>query len=202
MAELRGQRSRESRSLTGHHFSRPPATILLPSALLDPNSVPSPHPRHPITGKGSFPASAARLPYPRRGYLLQKQDKGQGARGGEATRRSEGRRPGEKGGRRQRRLSARVLLLTALPLLCAEATSPAGRRHPPRRRGGGEPPSPGRRAPTFTCLREETPPSQGHCRSGGTGEVGRGERGEEPTDGGIWKSVVLPSAWVFPPHAL
>lgn len=42
--------------------------------------------------------------------------------------------PGSEGGRR-RRLSARVPRLTALPLLCAEAASPARHRHRPRATG-------------------------------------------------------------------
>lgn len=78
---------------------------LLPSPFLAPNSFPPPYLRHPSAGKGSFQAPAARLPDPRRGYLLQKRDKGQGTRGGEAAQRNEGRSPGEEGGRRRRWLS-------------------------------------------------------------------------------------------------
>lgn len=56
-----------------------------------------------------------------------------GARGGRQPAGVKDEAPGSEGGRR--RLSARVPRLTALPLLCAEAASPAGHRHRPRATG-------------------------------------------------------------------
>lgn len=145
-----------------------PAT-LLPSPLIAPNSFPPPYLRHPSTGKGSFRAPAARLPYPQQGYLLQKRDRGQGTRGGEAARRNEGRGPGEEGGRRRRRLSL------AFPCsqrchYCARGRLP-GRPPPPALKTRGvrrEAREPARWK--LTCRRAETQRSRV-----GTGEKGSGE---------------------------
>lgn len=164
-----------------------------PLPLLARNSFPPPRARHPVTGKGSFPAAAARLPDPRRGYLLQKRDGDRGQGEGEAARRSEGRSP-----RRGRWAAAAVSsrsLLTALPLLCAEAASPAGRRHPPTDTGvqaGGAEPAPG----AHLLLRE----TQRGPAAGGT-ERWEAEMGEG-AGYGIRTTTVLRSPRLSPTYTL
>lgn len=121
------------------------------------SSAPCPPPR---SREGKFPGARSPAPDPRRGYLLQKRDKGQGTGEGAARRRG-GRGPGEEGGRRRRRrrLSAGVL--------CSQRCHYCGPRPPPRRprpsgpeRGGAQ--SAPRR---LTCRRGQRREVRGRRRS-------------------------------------
>lgn len=165
-ARLRGRRSwsrghpQDTRSPASPHASPPPPR----PQLLSP-----PQPRHPLTGRGSFPEPAAGSG-PSAGYLMQRRDAGQGAGEGDSPR---ARRtvPGEEGGRR--RLSA-PSLLTALPLLRAGASPPAATTADER--GGGRPGAGGRGAHL---------PSREHGRAPGwNGAVGsvQGRRAGEPRE--------------------
>ena len=124
-----------------------------------PQLLSPPQPRHPLTGKGSFPVPAAGSG-PSAGYLLQRRDAGQGPGVGDSPR-ARRTKPGEEGGRR--RLSA-PSLLTALPLLRAGASPPAAAT---AEKGGGPGPGPQPGA--------HLPPRE-HCRAPGwDGAVGSGE---------------------------
>ena len=179
-ARLRGRRSwsqghpQDTRSPASPHASPPPPR----PQLLSP-----PQPRHPLTGRGSFPEPAAGSG-PSAGYLLQRRDPGQGAGEGDSPR---ARRtvPGEEGGRR--RLSA-PSLLTALPLLRAGASPPAATTAEER---GGACPGPGARALT--------------CRRGNTGQLPDGtaqwgaDRGEGRASHASGETTVLRGP-AFPAH--
>lgn len=128
VAWLKGQQSGEPRSLTGHHLAGPPAPSPLPSARspLTPSLRPIPATHSPgkevsLRPQPGSPASS--------GVTFCGSKERTGARGGRQPAGVKDEAPGSEGGRR--RLSARVPRLTALPLLCAEAASPAGHRHHP-----------------------------------------------------------------------
>lgn len=191
-AGLRGQRSGEPGSLTGHHLPPPPPFHPSPLPPLRPqllSSAPSPP---PINREGKFPGACSPAPRPSAGLPSAEAGQGTGDKG--RGRQPEGVKdeaPGEEGGRRRRRLSARVPLLTALPLLCAEAASPAGRRHRPRRHGGGErslgSPRAGRSPATAGTQQSSRPPPL----PDGTGAAGRGEKGVGRAGYGIRKTTGL-----------
>lgn len=188
-AWLKGQQSGEPRSLTGHHLAGPPALSPLPSAR-------SPHPRHPFAGKGSFPASAAQLPAFNR-FTFCKSRARAGARGGRQPAGVKDEAPGSEGGRR--RLSARVPRLTALPLLCAEAASPAGHRHRPR--ATGVPGARRRHSPAPEGALQTRPLRRGATRSREEGGLVAGSR-RQSSSGAPGFARHTPSAPLFQPLAL
>lgn len=132
LAWLKGQQSGEPRSLTGHHLAAPPPLSPLPSSRspLTPflRPIPATHSPGREVSLRPQPGSPAFS-----GVTFCRSRARTGARGGRQPAGVKDEAPGSEGGRR--RLSARVPRLTALPLLCAEATSPAGHRHRPRATG-------------------------------------------------------------------